>query len=214
VRLVDVLVEGSTETAFVEGVLQPYFWKRNLHLEPKLIRTSKGNYGGVVSYGNVKFNIERLLRNSGVVAVTTMIDFYGLDGLDFPGWSTMKGDCYKKVQHVEEAIDHDIDHIRFRPYLALHEFEALLFSKPEIIAQEEVIEDIRVINSLKSIRGKYASPEEINFDAPPSKRILELIPTYRKEVAGALIAVEIGLDSMREQCPHFDQWMEMLEALA
>lgn len=48
-----------------------------------------------------------------------------------------------------------------------------------------------------------------------SKRIIDEIPEYAgvKPAAGSVIACEIGLPKMREKCPHFDEWVTMLEGL-
>ena len=47
----------------------------------------------------------------------------------------------------------------------------------------------------------------------PSKRIEALVPGYQKPVMGTLAAQEIGLQTMREACPHFGQWIARLERL-
>ncbi|MEO7717517.1 MAG: DUF4276 family protein, partial [Capsulimonas sp.] len=36
-------------------------------------------------------------------------------------------------------------------------------------------------------------------------------PGYVKPLYGTLAALEIGLDTIREQCPHFRSWLERLE---
>ena len=48
-------------------------------------------------------------------------------------------------------------------------------------------------------------------DTAPSKRILAIIPGYQKPLTGTLAALEIGLAAMRVECPHFDEWLELLE---
>ncbi|WP_199769702.1 DUF4276 family protein [Aeromonas sp. ASNIH2] len=47
----------------------------------------------------------------------------------------------------------------------------------------------------------------------PSKRILALVPNYKKTLHGPLIAEDIGLDAIRAQCPHFNRWIERLLVL-
>ena len=59
----------------------------------------------------------------------------------------------------------------------------------------------------------YDSPEHIN-DSPitaPSKRILRCCPGYDKPLHGSLIAMDIGLDTIRKQSQHFDKWLTKLE---
>ena len=68
---------------------------------------------------------------------------------------------------------------------------------------------------MAAIRGAFATPEHINNSpqTAPSKRILALVPHYKKTVDGPLIAEDIGLDAIRAQCPHFNNWIERLLAL-
>lgn len=62
---------------------------------------------------------------------------------------------------------------------------------------------------------KEKNPELIN-DGPetaPSKRIERLIPEYDKVIAGKQIAREIGIETLREKCRHFGEWLSRLEGL-
>jgi hypothetical protein len=66
---------------------------------------------------------------------------------------------------------------------------------------------------LKAVRGKVQSPEEID-DGPetaPSKRILQVLPRFSKSSDGPAAAREIGLELMRQECPHFARWLTRLE---
>jgi Domain of unknown function (DUF4276) len=82
--------------------------------------------------------------------------------------------------------------------------------------------DYITIQGFKSIASieklpldQFASPEEIN-DSPltaPSKRVEALVPGYQKPFLGVLAALEIGLASIRAECPHFNHWLEKLESL-
>ena len=58
-------------------------------------------------------------------------------------------------------------------------------------------------------------PEEINDGetTAPSKRLQSLYPSYDKILFGPLIAQRIGLDRLRQECPHFRDWVAKLEAL-
>jgi recombinational DNA repair ATPase RecF len=60
---------------------------------------------------------------------------------------------------------------------------------------------------LIAARAAVDNPEGIN-DSPqtaPSKRLEQLRPHYRKTFHGPKAAARIGLDKIREQCPHFSQ---------
>ena len=207
-----VFVEGQTEETFVRDLLVPYFSRLGIYLTPILAQTSPGHKGGIVSYGKVKHQLTRLCRQDQGAYVTTMMDYYGLPN-DFPGLDGRVADAHEQVMRLELALQQDIDAPNFIPNLMLHEFEALLFSAPEKIA--EWLDDQALLAPMAAIRAAFATPEHINnsLQTAPSKRILALVPHYKKTVDGPLIAEDIGLDAIRAQCPHFNNWIERLLAL-
>jgi hypothetical protein len=40
------------------------------------------------------------------------------------------------------------------------------------------------------------------------------MPFLSKSIAGTMAARGIGIEAMRRECPHFNQWIENLQALA
>ena len=110
-------------------------------------------------------------------------------------------------------MDPGFNQNRFVPFVVMHEFEALLFSDCEAFARGIGRPDLGV--DLQRIRDHFEHPEEIN-DSPhsaPSKRIEVLVPGYQKPLMGTLAALEIGLGTMRDECPHFGHWLDRLEGL-
>lgn len=212
-----ILVEGQTEETFVRDVLERHLRSFSVSIIPKLLvtkRTKSGLQfkGGVVSYEQVKSDLRRLLADSSATIVTTMLDYYALPD-DFPGYGTRPGgsDPYVKVQHLEKCFADDVNNPRFLPYLALHEYEALVFTDPTCC--DWIFEDATVISRLKAIRAAYTTPEHIN-DGPataPSKRIIKEFPTYEKPLHGPLATSAIGLDALRAACLHFSRWLEAME---
>ena len=125
-------------------------------------------------------------------------------------------DAVSRVRHVEKAFAADINHnIRFRPYLALHEFEALVFASLDACSWV-FGDDEKVLQSLKKERSGFATPEHINEGAAtsPSKRILKASRTYRKTSDGPMATEEAGLPVLRASCPHFGEWLTWLESLS
>ena len=93
----------------------------------------------------------------------------------------------------------------------MHEFEALLFSDPNILAKKTGI----YLPKIKRIVEQYNNPEEIN-DSPtgaPSKRLEALLPGYRKVAMGKIVSESIGIPAIRNKCPHFDKWLKIMEGL-
>jgi hypothetical protein len=68
---------------------------------------------------------------------------------------------------------------------------------------------------LTNIRTSFQNPEEINDDpkTAPSKRLKGLFPVYNKPFYGMVISKRIGLNAIRTECPHFNQWVSRLENL-
>ena len=225
-KLVYLLVEGPTEVTFVDKVLTLHL--PNLCLQPIRVTTRaegpRPMKGGSVTYDSFKRQIQNLLRNPQSTMVTTMLDYQGLNS-HFPGRSGRDERTAKqRAEAVEAAMKADLGNDRYLPFIVMHEFEALLFSKPSVIA--EVVRRPALAKPLEDIRlskNEYkATPEEINDSAAtsPSARIeklcLELFESknvFQKTAHGPLIAEKIGLPSIREHCPHFDGWVKKLEAL-
>ena len=169
---------------------------------------------GVSRYAKIKRDLTTLCRHDPSAVITTMLDFYALPS-DTPGMGEAAGaTVYDKVCHVEERIREDIGAANLIPNLMLHEFEALLFSNPECFSYCNL--PARTISQLCEIRAGAETPEHINNDpnTAPSKRILSLYPGYNKVLDGFNIAQDIGIDTMRKECKHFDLWLQKIEALA
>jgi len=218
-RKIHIYVEGQTEETFVRDVLTPYLQGIGIYPTPVLSKTKREKSGrtfrgGITSYAKVKRDIVRLLGDTSVVAVTTMLDFYGLPD-NFPGKANLpEGSPYDRVQHLEDALWRDIGDRRFIPFLTLHEFEALLFVDPREI--ESTFPDILPGGIMEQETRGFSTPEEINEgpDTHPAARIKRHIPRYQKPLHGPLIVQRIGLDRIRERCLHFDAWLERFERLA
>ena len=213
---VKVFVEGQTEETFVRDVLAPAFAYKAIYFTPILAQTSRGHKGGIVSYGKVKHQIERLCKEDQQAWVTTMIDYYGLP-TDFPELinnQAQQVDIQVRIERLEQAFGLDINQPNFLANFIVHEYEALLFCQPEKFI--DWIDDEAPIKKLLAIKAEFRTPELINNSpqTAPSKRILAAIPAYKKTLHGPLIAADIGLDSMRQQCPHFHSWLQRIEALA
>jgi hypothetical protein len=213
-----ILAEGQTEEAFITDVLAPHLRKRDIDPIPTLVvtRFSKSGprfKGGITSYDQVRRDVCKLLNDTNAALVTTMLDYYGLPA-DFPGMGDRPpGNGYLRVKHVEQCFQKEINRHHFVPYLALHEFEALVLVDPARCPTS--FTDAGIVEQLLQVRQGVASPEEIN-EGPttaPSKRILKIFPAYQKTLHGPLATLDLGLDALRSACPHFNEWVSRLEAL-
>ncbi len=231
----NIVVEGQTELGFASSVLTPHLSGCGVYPRARCVETvrsksrrrrlpgSPSQYrGGISKYEKLKWDISRWMKEdqNPDVFFTTMIDLYRLPR-DFPALEEANriGDSTQKVEMLEKAMSENIDEHRFIPYIQLHEFEALLLTKPDEFSSFYLEESQAAnIKNLVDLASGFESPEEIN-DRPetsPSKRIITEIPEYegQKAQAGPTIAKRIGIDLMMEKCPHFRQWVKRLEALA
>ena len=138
-----VHVEGQAEEGFVNGVLAPYLCRRGFSsIGARLLGNARqrGRRGGIKPWQAARGDILGHLRRDREAVATTMVDYYGLPASGRGAWpgrgkAAGQGACAKAAA-VEEALAGDIacemgggfDRRRFLPYVAMHEFEALLFS--------------------------------------------------------------------------------------
>ena len=221
-----VHVEGQTEENFVNELLRPHLLQCGYStVSPRLIGNARlrERRGGIKAWSAVKEDISRHLQNDRGSIATTMVDYYALPstgGKAWPGRAEANAQTHtQKARTVEAALAQDMESFlphasqRFVPFVVLHEFEALLFSDCHAFARG--ICQPHLGADFQNIRDGFASPENIN-DSPmtaPSKRVEALVPGYEKPLLGVLAALEIGLSKMRQECPHFANWLERMEAL-
>ena len=207
-----IVVEGKTEEKFVDNILAPYLKEKSAQLgdvRPVRIHIKGGGHGGMVKYEFLRKDIPHLLREGDAPIVSTLIDFFRCP--DTPGkevWDKTSNH-HQEVELREQEMGRDIGSGRFIPYIQLHEFEALLFSsdvgfKKELSPKEA--------GKLSKIVADYPNPEDINTtpNGAPSKRILAIVPDYKKVVQGNAIAQLITIGTILERCPRFRAWVERL----
>jgi hypothetical protein len=194
------VVEGQSEETFLNDVLAPELGAKGVFLDCHCITTGRRrgriDRGGIAKYQKLKTDLVLWMKQDRHPEAwfTMMVDFYALPD-DFPGYQDCvgRGDPIRRVECLEERLRNDLQDRRLIPYIQLYEFEALLFSDPR---QFEIAfpNAPATIEQLLAIRSECSTPEDID-DSPefaPSKRILKLLPDYRKPVAGPLILKQIG----------------------
>ena len=220
-----VHVEGQTEETFVKEVLRPYLYNCGYESVSARIVGNARQRGGIRSWSSVRDGILNHLKEDSGSVITTMVDYYGLpqtSGKAWPGRAEAGALAFEqRARSVENALLTDVCHNmgrnfdagRFIPFVVMHEFEGLLFSDCNLFAKG--IEKPDLAPKFQAIRDQFSTPEEIN-DSPttaPSKRVQQLVPGYEKPFLGTLAVIEIGLEKIRRECPHFRSWIECLESL-
>ena len=177
--------------------------------------------GGYVMFPLLK---SEMVDSKGWISSEEMVDYYALPQTGNKAWpgryAAAQLPFHEKARMIEEALNDDIVATmgdvhpdRFIPFIMMHEFEGMLFSDCQRFGIGIGREDL--VAAFQAIRDQFATPEEINDSSrtAPSKRILDLIPGYQKPLFGTLAALEIGLEAIRKECPHFDGWLTRLESL-
>ncbi len=225
-----VNVEGQTELGFVDQLLAPHLYTFGYTSVAARIIGHRQNTSrrGICEWQAASRDFVTRLRADQQLWQTMMVDFYRMpkSGQDaWPGRETaIHGSAAQKAQMVENAILEAIRQqlaakrseptvIRFVPFVVMHEFEGLLFSQPNVLAS--AIGEESIASKLTKIQRQFETPEDIN-DSPetsPSKRLLQMLPRYNKVLMGVEAAKEIGLPTIRSECPHFGAWLSKLESI-
>ena len=197
-----ISVEGDTEEEFVNGLLVDYLQAKGIVAQPI-------GLGGDITVGKLASDMARLHWNFDFV--TSLVDFYGFRDKG----SLTRCELERRIDGaVDERISRSWDQTRVFSYVQRHEFEGLLFSDVTVF---EGLIDVPAdsVKALWDIRTRFCTPEDINDDkdTAPSKRIKRLVPAYNKVVDGSLLAMEMGLNKIRAECPRFDTWVKRLENL-
>lgn len=94
--------------------------------------------------------------------------------------------------------------------------------KPYLIANGvAAVKSVMVFTSMKkNARGGVVSYQKVVNDKPetaPSKRIIKAVEggkkklyNYDKPKSGKFVAQNVGIDNLRTQCHHFNEWVDKL----
>ena len=213
------IVEGKTEQVFIERVLQPYLASKNIFISATQV-SKPGQKGGDVKFSRVSQDIGNHLKQRQNTYVTVFVDYYGIK--EWPALDELNERhtpqeiahllCQATREQVLALFGAQQPDQRFIPYMAMHEFEALLFSDSQILAQSLGIDEDKV----QAVLDESGEPEAINNgrETAPSKRLDSWSPRnkFAKTTQGISIAEKIGISKMRQACPLFDGWLHDIES--
>lgn len=219
-------VEGQEEELFVNRVLRDHLRQFGVVVQKPILAATSfriGAYdeadvtvGGVTNYKAIREDIldQFVTSEVGAAVLTTLIDLYALPA-NFPGHKDaieqgLTGG--KKAAHIEQAWKADIGHMNFFPYIQVHEFEALVLTRPSAL-KEFYPEHEAGIEKLRKECAPFHTPEDINEVkvTSPSHRILAFVPSYRK-IDGFRHLQDIGVAELKARCPRFKVWLDRCEA--
>lgn len=214
-----VIVEGKTEQTFIESILGPYLGHKNIGMIATQV-SKPGQKGGDVRFSRVQKDLGNHLKQRPDIYVSTFVDYYGIK--EWPGLDDIpqKATPAKIAKSMNEATKKRVLSLfsefnaeqRFIPYIAVHEFEALLFSDATILASHLHI----AVSTVDDVLEDCGEPEAINNspETAPSKRLNSWVKgKFPKITTGIDVAREIGIEKMRDMCPLFDAWLQTFEEI-
>ena len=137
-----------------------------------------GQKGGDVKFTRVQKDIGLHLKQRSDTYVSTLVDYYGTN--EWPGLDKIQDNAsptqiaemlYRETKsEVISLFSEQRAEQRFIPYIAMHEFEALLFSDAEILANKLKIS----ASIVEAVLFECGFPEAINnsLQTAPSKRLV------------------------------------------
>jgi len=214
------IVEGKTEQVFIEKILAPYLEDKKIYFRATQV-SKPGQKGGDVRFSRVKKDLGVHLKQRSDTYVTTLIDYYGTK--EWPGLELVppKASPTQIAEAINGETKRQVNALfseqqaerRFIPFVAVHEFEALLFSDAGILADHLGIHESKV----ETVITECGSPEAINNHplTAPSKRLeaLSAEGKFLKTTTGISVAEKIGIEKMRNQCPLFHEWVSKFEEI-
>lgn len=213
-----MLVEGQSEEIFVKQTLAPHLLQHGVFVQPIVLWTKRlasgGGYrGGVSSWNQIRRSLLPLTSDTDAW-VTTLLDFYGLPE-DVPGYqdALLPGNPRERVTGLETRLAAEINHQRFIPFLALHEFEAWVFCNATVLASHFDRSDLA--DKVTQAVAYAGEPELINHgkNTHPKARLQGMATGYKETSDGPTLMGKIGIQAIRAACPHFAEWLVRLERL-
>lgn len=221
-----MLVEGQTERGIIQQVLAPYLGDHGIYLSPKIVGKPGHKGGSRRQFSTIARELRAMALQERDSVITMLFDYYALP-VEWPGINESKGQPVEQIPAIVESgihqavlkfIGDDCDPARFIPYVQMHEVEAWFFAGPDKMAA--VFERPDLEPRFRQIVTDCGGCENINDnpETAPSKRIQRLYDRYRKgdgqRAHAPVIVSKIGIDDIRSACPHFNEWLIRLEALA
>lgn len=221
-KIINILCEGQSEQVFALKVLKPFFLPYNIIVRANLLVTNRklNAHGGIINYQQVKRDLHNMMCSTKDTLYeknfyTSMFDLYALPQ-DFPGNTNSQLDPYSRVKMIEDSFGLDINNYCFVPYIELHEFETLVLCNLSKVGQIYPNAQ-KQINALdKQWRKETNENAELvnsSCDTAPSKRLIKAVSgyyNYDKKFIAVEATKDIGIESLRLQCRHFNQWIEKI----
>ncbi len=196
-----LLSEGATEKIAVAEFVKRWLDAQLTKQKVRVVAVSLGGWGN--------FQKEVVKRAQGhldgpesdqIIAVVGLLDLYGP--------TFWPRHCRTAQERHDWGVKHFqklVNRTRFRMFFAVHEVEAWILSQPEIMPVE-------LRGSVTKLSRK---PEGVDFDRPPSKRLIELYlnktgRSYKKTADGKALFQKLNPDIAVSKCPRLRAMLDEL----
>ncbi len=199
-----MFVEGRTERKAVPQFIARWL-NEKLGQSVKIEAVSFDGSGGFVKDAPKRARMFIEEEDSGdLVAVIGLLDLYGL-----PDRCMTQGSVDTRYYTARDTIESEVDQGRFHQFFAVHETEAWLLAQPALFPAP--VHD--------KIEALARPPEEIDFEQPPSKRLVQfygmtLHKRYKKAVDGPLLFADLDPTEAVAKCPYLKRMLEKILELA
>lgn len=219
-----IIVEGQTEEQFYKHLVQHELQNEDgsyRHYLQVVVMPSKRNVysrnhkGGAFSYDVCLDNIRRFLRQaSHCDLVLLTLDYYGLHESFKQNLPSQPFSLEDKILAIQHRLEDEIGTQHFKFRLQVHEFEAYLFSSPEMVVSH--FQEPAKLQVLQEILAKFGNNPELindNMATAPSKRLAAIFPKFGKTTDGIAIAGKTGIAQIRQRCAGFDGICQLISQL-
>jgi len=199
-----LFVEGKTEQVAVPNFAKRWLDVRLKH--PVGIKVVKFN-GWPEFEREIKTKVSLNLSGPSAGDVIAGIGLLDLYGPTF--YPPKKRSAKARIDWATNKFEGDVNHSKFRMFLAVHEVEAWLLSQPDVFPS----------TIAAALSGKYSAPETVDFGKPPAKLLEELYRTrlkrkYKKVVYGRSLFAKLDPEAARKKCPNLQAMLETMLGLA
>lgn len=199
-----LLAEGDLERKAL-----PQFFKR--WLDHRLAQSVRIDVDQIQGVGELIYFTERRAKKhlndpkQDIIGVIGLFDLHGV-ALKFPDNIV---NVNERVAWAKRDMETNVNHPKFRQFLAVHEIEAWMLSDPDIFPEPVADE----------LKRKRKPPEEVNTTHSPSHLLKELYRTkfkrsYKKVDDGIRLFSNLNPDVAASRCPHLKSLLDEMLQLA
>jgi hypothetical protein len=199
-----LFVEGATEKKGAAPFIQRWL---NSKLQPATVGIKpidlKG-WGNFVKEVPGKARLHLKSERDEIIAAIGLMDLYGAGFIP-----ENLSSAQEKYDWGKRKIEKDVNHDKFRMFFAVHEVEAWILSRPDLLPF--------LVSG--RIAQRLAKPEEVDFDEHPAKLLKKLYAQakkggYKKTVDGEQLFSKLDPEAVFDKCPYFQAMVEEMLNLA